>query len=180
MEIDRYVGVGVTVAVDLVNILVVDRSDDVVDRLRRVFAFDPVSAAEVEDRHSGPLASLAEELHAVIGALDRGDQDAAAAAINALLDRSPAHPHLAKEGGSWTLHHHPPTTELVASWTAICGEGLARLVGAGFGERAHLCEAADCRRAYVDTTKNGTRRFCSTTCQNRVKAAARRRRQAQE
>jgi predicted RNA-binding Zn ribbon-like protein len=25
---------------------------------------------------------------------------------------------------------------------------------------------------YVDTSRNGTRRFCSTTCQNRVKTAA--------
>jgi predicted RNA-binding Zn ribbon-like protein len=29
---------------------------------------------------------------------------------------------------------------------------------------------------YVDVSRNGTRRFCSTTCQNRVKAAAFRKR----
>ncbi|MGH3516357.1 MAG: CGNR zinc finger domain-containing protein, partial [Haloechinothrix sp.] len=39
-------------------------------------------------------------------------------------------------------------------------------------------EATDCRRAFLDTTRNGTRRFCSTTCQNRIKAAALRRRRA--
>ncbi|MFC6935784.1 CGNR zinc finger domain-containing protein [Actinomadura yumaensis] len=29
-----------------------------------------------------------------------------------------------------------------------------------------------CDRVYVDTSRNGTRRFCSTACQNRVKTAA--------
>jgi predicted RNA-binding Zn ribbon-like protein len=32
---------------------------------------------------------------------------------------------------------------------------------------------------YVDVSRNGTRRFCSTACQNRVKAATYRRRRAQ-
>jgi predicted RNA-binding Zn ribbon-like protein len=34
-----------------------------------------------------------------------------------------------------------------------------------------VCTAPRCDRVYVDTSRNGTRRFCSTTCQNRVKAA---------
>jgi predicted RNA-binding Zn ribbon-like protein len=33
---------------------------------------------------------------------------------------------------------------------------------------------------FFDNSKNGTRRFCSVTCQNRVKTAAFRLRQAQE
>ena len=34
-------------------------------------------------------------------------------------------------------------------------------------------------RVYLDASKNGTRRFCSTACQNRVKAAAHRARAAE-
>ena len=169
---------GVRVAADLVNTLVVTGTPGREEGLGQLFAFDPTSAAELSPSHVPGLVSLAEELHSVFTALDRGDLDAAAAQINALLERCPAHPHLAKDATGWALHHHPLDAELVGSWTAICAEGLAQLVGAGYGGRAHLCEAADCRRAYVDTTKNGTRRFCSTTCQNRVKAAARRRRQS--
>jgi predicted RNA-binding Zn ribbon-like protein len=34
-----------------------------------------------------------------------------------------------------------------------------------------------CDRVFVDVSRNGTRRFCSETCQNRVKVAAHRARQ---
>jgi predicted RNA-binding Zn ribbon-like protein len=179
VEIDRYVTTGIEVARDLANTLVVDPGATPEADLRRLFAFDPDSAADLEEGHTPALTRLAGELHTIFAALDRADLDTAAGGINVLLERSPAHPHLAKQDGAWTLHHHPADTELVTSWTAICGEALARLVGAGYGERAHLCEATDCRRVYIDTTKNGTRRFCSATCQNRVKAAALRRRRAE-
>jgi predicted RNA-binding Zn ribbon-like protein len=39
------------------------------------------------------------------------------------------------------------------------------------------CDSDDCDRVFLDESKNGSRRFCSTTCQNRVKPAAFRRRQ---
>jgi predicted RNA-binding Zn ribbon-like protein len=63
-------------------------------------------------------------------------------------------------------------------WTSICAEALARLIGAGYAGRAGLCEDISCGRAFLDTSKNGSRRFCSTTCQNRIKAAAFRQRRA--
>ena len=39
-------------------------------------------------------------------------------------------------------------------------------------DRLGVCDAARCDRVYVDTSRNGARRFCSTACQNRTKAAA--------
>jgi predicted RNA-binding Zn ribbon-like protein len=44
-------------------------------------------------------------------------------------------------------------------------------------DRVGTCASDDCERAFFDSSRNGSRRFCSTTCQNRVKAAAFRRRQ---
>jgi predicted RNA-binding Zn ribbon-like protein len=35
----------------------------------------------------------------------------------------------------------------------------------------------ECDRVFVDVSRNGTKRFCSTACQNRPKAAAFRARQ---
>ena len=61
--------------------------------------------------------------------------------------------------------------------TSICAEGVARMVGTGHGDRLGTCRSPDCDRVYVDLSKNASRRFCSTVCQNRVKAAAFRRRQ---
>jgi predicted RNA-binding Zn ribbon-like protein len=45
----------------------------------------------------------------------------------------------------------------------------------GFADRLGVCAAPDRDRVFVDLTRNGSRRFCSTACQNRVKAARYRR-----
>ena len=38
--------------------------------------------------------------------------------------------------------------------------------------RLGVCAAERCDRVYVDLSRNGAKRFCSTACQNRAKAAA--------
>jgi predicted RNA-binding Zn ribbon-like protein len=177
--IDRYEPAGLAVALGLVNQLVVAKAPEPRAALRDVLAFDPTSTRVLRGADVPGFNDLALALHGVFASLDRGDIDSAAAAINELLAACPAYPHLARgEDGKWSIHHHPARADLVSSWTAICAEALARVVGEGQAERARLCEATNCRRAFLDTTKNATRRFCSTTCQNRVKAAALRRRRA--
>ncbi len=52
------------------------------------------------------------------------------------------------------------------------------MLGGELYDRLGVCTAPHCDRVYVDTTRNGSRRFCSTACQNRVKAAAFRERHA--
>jgi predicted RNA-binding Zn ribbon-like protein len=51
-------------------------------------------------------------------------------------------------------------------------------IGSDFAGRLGVCSAERCDRVYVDTSRNSRRRFCSTACQNRVKAAAFRARHA--
>ncbi len=46
------------------------------------------------------------------------------------------------------------------------------VLGSELHGRLGVCTAARCDRVYVDLSRNGTRRFCSTACQNRNKAAA--------
>jgi predicted RNA-binding Zn ribbon-like protein len=46
-----------------------------------------------------------------------------------------------------------------------------------YADRLGVCSAESCDRVFVDTSRNGTRRFWSTACQNRIKAAAFRHRQ---
>lgn len=55
---------------------------------------------------------------------------------------------------------------------------LAVVLGNGFADRLGVCSAPNCDRVCVGVSRNGTRRFCSTGCQNRVKAATFRERQA--
>jgi predicted RNA-binding Zn ribbon-like protein len=98
--------------------------------------------------------------------------------LNELLAAHPAHPHLAKDDGHWQVHHHPVDAGLVPMATAVSAEAMARMIGAGEGSRLGTCDSDDCDRVFVDASRNGSRRFCSTTCQNRIKAAAFRRRHA--
>ena len=55
-------------------------------------------------------------------------------------------------------------------------EGTGRadpvVLGGDLYDRLGVCTAPRCDRVYVDTSRNGTRRYCSTSCQNRVKTAA--------
>ena len=172
-------------AVNLVNELTLDHAfgrpvqvTDPFAAVRRVLAIDPSSAAQLRDRDIPGFVALAERLREVFSDLHGGDVDAAARRLNDLLAAHPAHPHLAKEHGRWRLHHHPADATLVPMATAICAEGMARMIGGGDGNRLGTCAGAGCDRVFLDGSKNASRRFCSTTCQNRVKAAAFRRRQA--
>ncbi|MGW3040937.1 CGNR zinc finger domain-containing protein [Kitasatospora sp. NPDC001159] len=50
----------------------------------------------------------------------------------------------------------------------------ATALGSRFASRLGLCSAPVCDRVHVDVSRNGTRRFFSTACQNRVRTAAHR------
>jgi predicted RNA-binding Zn ribbon-like protein len=183
-DLDSYRDAGVLVSVDLVNELVVAQAEAaqpdraLLATLKRIFAIDPPSVAGVKAAHLPELVQLAQRLHAVFAGLAAGDVDAAARGLNELLARHPAQPHLAKEDGVWRLHHHPAEAPLVPMWTAICAEGLARVVGLPSAQRLGTCERPGCGRVFVDVSKNASRRFCSQACQNRVKAASFRARRA--
>jgi predicted RNA-binding Zn ribbon-like protein len=179
VELDSYRDAGVLFSVDLVNDFVVAReglgplpSAEALPTLARILAVDPPTVAAVRPAHVPAFHALAQRLHAVFADIARDDVDSAAGRLNKLLAEHPAHPHLTKENGTWRLHHHPADAKLMPMMTAICAEGLARFIGSDSAHRLGTCGREGCGRVYVDTTKNASRRFCSTACQNRVKAAA--------
>jgi predicted RNA-binding Zn ribbon-like protein len=179
VELDSYADAGTVAALALVNELVVGHARgrpvprrDALPVIEQILAIDPPSIAQLCDADGPGFVTLAHRLRAVFDDLHRDDVDAAASRLNDLLAAHPAHPHLALEDGRWRLHHHPVDAALVPMWTSICAEGLARMIGNGHAARFGTCESADCERVFLDLSKNASRRFCSTTCQNRVKAAA--------
>ncbi|MDR0341954.1 MAG: CGNR zinc finger domain-containing protein [Nocardiopsaceae bacterium] len=130
-----------------------------------------VSALSVAD--AGELSGFARELRAVFEHLASGDVDAAAHQVNLLLAATDARPWLDRHDGQpWHLHFHGPKDSPATGWAARCATGLAVVLGNGLHGRLGVCTAPRCDRVYVDTSRNGTRRFCSTSCQNRVKTAA--------
>ena len=109
-----------------------------------------------------------------------GNGQSVAVRVNAMLDDTAARPALERHDGEpWHLHFHSADeTSMVKGWQAGCATGLAIVLGGELYDRLGVCTAPHCDRVYVDTTRNGSRRFCSTACQNRVKAAAFRERHA--
>jgi predicted RNA-binding Zn ribbon-like protein len=125
------------------------------------------------------LGTYAAVFRDVFTATDAGDSDTAATRVNELLRWTGARPELERHDGShWHLHFHSADRKLPGGWAAGCAAGLATVVGGPMHDRLGVCTAPHCDRVYVDVSRNGTRRFCSTTCQNRVKTAAFRARQA--
>jgi predicted RNA-binding Zn ribbon-like protein len=114
------------------------------------------------------------------GAVAAGDIDGAARLVNVMLVDTGARPALDRHDDEpWHLHFHAADeTSMVKSWAAGCATGLAVVLGGELYDRLGVCTAPHCDRVYVDTSRNGSRRFCSTACQNRVKAAAFRERHA--
>ena len=181
---DSYADAGVLASIDLVNQLTRrgrhDRALESAEALlaiAQIMSVDPPSLAALTPGDTPGFVSLAGHLGDVFDDLHGDDVAAAAERLNRLLANHPAQPHLAKEQGRWRLHHHPVDVALVPMWTSICVEALARMIGAGFAERLGTCDDVECGRVFFDLSKNASRRFCSTTCQNRLKAAAFRRRQ---
>jgi len=128
---------------------------------------------EVSAREAAGFPAVARALRAVFDAVAAGGTDDAARLANEMLARTGARPRLDRHDGEpWHLHFHGAEDTPATGWAAGCATGLAVVLGSDQQDRLGVCAAPRCDRVYVDTSRNATRRFCSTACQNRVKAAA--------
>jgi predicted RNA-binding Zn ribbon-like protein len=102
------------------------------------------------------------------------DALSAATLINQLVAGAGTTPRLTDHDGyDWHVHYFAPGASVADHLTADCGMALAFIVVAGEQERLRRCEAPDCRRAFVDLSRNRSRRYCdSRTCGNRLHVAA--------
>ncbi|WP_055700542.1 MULTISPECIES: CGNR zinc finger domain-containing protein [Streptomyces] len=98
----------------------------------------------------------------------------ASAIINELVAAAGTTPRLTDHDGfDWHIHYFAPGASVADHLAADCGMALAFFVVAGEQDRLRRCEAPDCRRAFVDLSRNRSRRYCdSRTCGNRLHVAA--------
>jgi predicted RNA-binding Zn ribbon-like protein len=139
-----------------------------------------LQAARITRADLDSMRDLREELVAVFQAAARGDEPDAIDRLNMLLIRHPVHPQISgHDGQSWHLH----LTEggRVSDQYAVSAVmGLAVLVTTLGVDRLGLCHAAPCERAYLDTSSNRSRRYCSERCASRANVAAYRARKARK
>lgn len=101
------------------------------------------------------------------------DEDAVAAEVNALLRQAGALPQLVTHG-SWGYHLHATAVEatLAVRMGVEAAMSFVDVVRQGELDRLLVCNALYCQDVLVDLSKNRSRRYCSTTCSNRVNVAA--------
>lgn len=102
------------------------------------------------------------------------DSRTAAGMINELVAAAGTTPRLTDHDGyDWHIHYFAPGASVADHLAADGGMALAFFVVAGERERLRRCQAPDCRRAFVDLSRNRSRRYCdSRTCGNRLHVAA--------
>ncbi|HWM32847.1 MAG TPA: CGNR zinc finger domain-containing protein [Pseudolysinimonas sp.] len=107
--------------------------------------------------------------------------DDAVAIINRMLAEGRALPYLYRHDGSpWHLHASDldaPLAERIGNEIALA---LVDVIRSGETRRLRLCAADDCGGIFVDFSRNGSKRFCSIRCGNRMNMVAFRERQAAE
>jgi predicted RNA-binding Zn ribbon-like protein len=145
------------------------------------------SALRAGSRSAGPptagelaaFVALAEAIRPVFELVAVDDLDEASQTVNQLLARYRPTPYLDRHDGQpWHLHFHGRSGDDPTEWGGGMSVGLATVLGSEYPHRLGVCRANACDRVFVDVSRNGTRRFCSVACQNRVKAASHRARQA--
>jgi hypothetical protein len=129
------------------------------------------------DRDRAELAEVAQartELRR-IWSLER---DVMVVELNRILADVHAVPRLERHDGfDWHLHATPPEAPLADRIRVEVALALVDVVRADETGRLRVCEATDCDGLLADLSRNGSKRFCSVRCGNRMNMVAFRDRQ---
>jgi predicted RNA-binding Zn ribbon-like protein len=104
--------------------------------------------------------------------------DDAVEIINQMLADADARPYLARHDGlDWHLHGTAPDATLAERIRVEIALALVDVIRSGEQQRLRVCAADDCEGLFVDLSRNGSKRFCSVRCGNRMNMIAFRERQ---
>lgn len=150
-----------------------------VEAVRRLFGDAQHAARRAGEADVARLRAVRTRLRAVFTAAAERDEVRAVDLLNALLLEYPASPQISghdtlDDAGRprWHLHLAEHPSNATAGYAAIACMGLAfQLTDLGV-DRLGVCEATPCRNAYIDTSTNRSRRYCSDRCATRANVAA--------
>jgi predicted RNA-binding Zn ribbon-like protein len=109
------------------------------------------------------------------------DRDEMVDAVNELLARHRASPRLVRHDAlDWHLHATPDDAPLADRVLVEAAMALVDVVRSDAADRLRVCAADDCDGVLVDLSRNGSKRFCSVRCGNRMNMVAFRERRAQD
>ncbi|WP_083709744.1 CGNR zinc finger domain-containing protein [Leifsonia sp. ALI-44-B] len=107
------------------------------------------------------------------------DRDDMIVPINELLARLNAVPRLERHDGiDWHVHATSQEAPLADRFLVEAAMALIDVVRSNETSRLRHCAAFDCEGMLVDLSRNGSKRFCSVRCGNRMNMVAFRERRA--
>ncbi|MFF5704712.1 CGNR zinc finger domain-containing protein [Streptomyces sp. NPDC012794] len=169
-------------AVRLVNTEEPARNNDAltsVEDVRALFGPSVQMARRVTDTDVTRFRNVRGRLRAVFEAADSGDHALAVDLLNSLLMEFPVSPQvsghdtLGEDGRpDWHIHLAEHPSNASAGYAAMASMGLAFALTEHGPDRLGLCQAPPCRNAYLDTSTNRSRRYCSDRCATRANVAA--------
>jgi predicted RNA-binding Zn ribbon-like protein len=179
MPLSEQRGEGVAIGVDLVNSWDELHSEPELlsERwLRRWLAWHRMyDAAEHVSEQDLPRArDLRERL---ARAFDATGEEEAVAALNELAAEVGSPPRLERENGGWGLRAWPQAESLDAA-AARAALGMLEAIRDLGWKRFGRCAGEPCHCAFVDRSRNRSRRYCCELCADRVAQANYRRRKA--
>lgn len=149
-----------------------ERLSDLSD-LRALVADNPRWQALCATPDVAILRELRAALHPVFEDAVAGRPRRGVDRLNVLLSRANVRPQLvAHDGHGLHLHLAEQPTSVGASFSAAALMGLATVVSEQGLDRLGVCEAPGCGHAFLDTSSNRTRRYCSERCATRENVAA--------
>ncbi|MFI6049505.1 CGNR zinc finger domain-containing protein [Streptomyces violascens] len=150
-----------------------------VDAVRELFGGNKSAARRATDADVTRFRSVRARLRAVFEAADGGEEVQAVDLLNSLLLEFPVSPQVSghehrdeDDRPLWHMHLADHPSNATAGYAAIASMGLAFHLTEYGVDRLGLCQAAPCRNAYLDTSTNRSRRYCSDRCATRANVAA--------
>jgi predicted RNA-binding Zn ribbon-like protein len=123
----------------------------------------PITEADLVD-----VRAMRSRFHDVFHA---PDEDRRGELLNGILRDVGAMPQLTDHDGDWHVHYVCAPAPLAQRLGAIAAMGLVGVISEFGHDRLGLCSADDCLDAFVDTSRNKSRRYCGDKCSTRTNVA---------
>lgn len=134
-------------------------------------------------RRDGDDAELAEvrRMRTALRRFWEHGRDESVEAVNRILADAKALPRLVRHDHlDWHVHATPDDAPLAERMGVEAALAIVEVIRENAIDQLRTCAADDCEGVFVDLSRNGSKRFCSLRCGNRMNVTAYRERQAEQ
>lgn len=122
------------------------------------------------------LAAIHDLRDQLRAAITSTEEDEAAERLNTMLSTNGASPSVSMHSGKPHLHFEAQDSTMTSWLGATTAMGLATVLVEHGMNRFGSCQSTTCQDVFVDTSRNRSRRHCSTQCSTREAVIAHRKR----